>query len=130
MHGNMVADTAEIPARSRQSHPVLGGRIGKLDGRSQAARRTKRLVAEYLAALGDREAAGAAMLATVKRAAELVTVAELTRIRAMRGDAVLDDLVRIERLAELAVRRLGLDRRKREPAAAPLRERLAREAVR
>src|SRR5262245_53449882 len=35
-------------------------------------------------------------------------------VMAMHGDAVLDDLVRVERLSELAVKRLGLDR-KREP---------------
>ena len=106
---------------------MVGGKLGKLDGRTEAARRTKRLVAEYVAALGGPEAVDAAMLDKVRRAAELVVVAERARAAALRGEADLDNLVRIERLSELAVRRLHLDR-KRGPAGPSLAEYL-REAA-
>jgi hypothetical protein len=58
----------------------------------------------------------------VRKAAELTALAEDARARKLNGatDVTLDDLVRLDRLAEQSVRRLGLDR-KREPAAPDLR---------
>ena len=123
-NGNIVVDTAEMPGRSPRAHPVVGGKIGKVDGRSEAAKRTKRLIAEYVAMLGGPEAVDAATLAAVKRAAELMVVAERARAAALRGEADLDNLVRVERLSELAVRRLHLDC-KRGPAGPTLAEYLA-----
>jgi len=88
----------------------------KIDGRLAPAKRAKTLVAQWVEQLGI-ETADAAMLARLRRAAELVVVAEVARANALRGtgDAGLDNLVRLERLAEIAVRRLGIDRQKREP---------------
>jgi hypothetical protein len=65
--------------------------------------------------------------AAVRKAAELTALAEHARAARLRGDTsvTLDDVVRLDRLAEQSVRRLGLDHR-REPAETlpPLRERL------
>ena len=119
---NSRADTTAIPARSPKSHPLVGGRFDRVDGRSAAARRAKQLAAEYVAALGGPDAVDAVLMARVKRASELVVVAERTRVLAMQGEAVLDDLVRVERLAELAMKRLGLERRAREAAKGPTLE--------
>jgi hypothetical protein len=104
----MPAHTAAVPARSPAYSP-------RIDGRSAAAKRAKRLTAEYVAALGGSDAVDPVMLAKVRRAAELVVVAECARAKAMQGDAVLDDMVRVDRLADLAVRRLGLDRKPASP---------------
>ena len=121
----MLAKTpaaAAVPSRPRHAHPLS-------TFRSLAAQRRKRLVAEYVAALGGPKAVDAAMLDKVKRAAELVVVAELARdaVLRSRGESGLDNLVRIERLAELAVRRLHLER-KRGPSETTLNDYL-REAA-
>jgi hypothetical protein len=64
--------------------------------------------------------------AQIVRAAELIALAEAERAKAVRGENVsLDALVRLERLAERALRMLDLDKReRREPGAAYL-ERLS-----
>jgi hypothetical protein len=121
------ADMAVVPARSAGSHPSIGGHIGRVDGRSAVARRAKQLTADFIAALGGHSAVDSVLMAKVRRAAELVVVAERARVAALHGSAVaLDDLVRVERLAELAVRRLGIDQR--EPDKPDLDDYLASKA--
>jgi hypothetical protein len=52
------------------------------------------------------------MTVAIERAAQLQALAEEARARALRGDpkVTLDDVVRLNRLAEHAVRALRLDR--------------------
>ena len=52
------------------------------------------------------------MAASIEKAARLTGLAEDAAARAARGDPriTLDDLVRLQRLADLTVRRLRLDR--------------------
>jgi hypothetical protein len=99
---NTPVDVTAIPARST-------GNRARIDGRSAAARRAKQLTGQYVAALGGPDAIDPVMLSSIRRAAALVTIAEWHRTEALKGgDVLLDDLVRLERLSELAVRRLGL----------------------
>jgi hypothetical protein len=105
----MALDTDHV------STGLHGGRR-RVDGRSVVARRAKQLTREFIDALGGSDAVDPATLSKVRRAAELVAVGERTRVMAMAGDAVIDDLVRVERLCDSALKRLNLDRR-REPAA-------------
>ncbi len=88
-------------------------RIARVDGRSKAAKRAKELAASFVAQLGKAAADGAAALAAVQKAAELFVVAEELRARALRGETVdLGELVKVEGIADRAVRALGLDRRR------------------
>src|SRR5262245_55730239 len=93
----------------------------KIDGRLAPAKRAKALVVQWVERLGL-ETIDSVTAARLRRAAELTAVAEVARANALRGtgDAGLDNLVRLERLAEIAVRRLGIDRTKREPDALTL----------
>lgn len=98
----------------------------RFDGRSKAAKRVKKLAAGYIAQLGGGEP-DAATRAAIQKAAELVVVAEGLRGRALRGESVdLSEMVKVQGVADRAVRALGLGRQ-REPAHVPLRERLAAE---
>src|SRR5436309_1031648 len=86
-------------------------RNARLDGRTAAARRVKRLTASFMAQLGDAVIADAVRMAAVRKAAELVALSERCRAEALRGghtDPVA--LARLEGCADRAVRRLGLDR--------------------
>ena len=89
-------------------------RIGRVDGRSKAAKRVKELAASYIARLGGRKV-DAATLVAVRKAAELAALAEELRGRALRGEAVdLGEMVKVEGVAGRAARALGLDRVKCE----------------
>jgi hypothetical protein len=126
---NSPASQTEMSVKSASGQSSIGGEIGRVDGRSAVARRAKLRTAAFVAALGGPDVVDDILLAKVQRAAELSVLAERARIAALQGEAVaLDDVVRVERLAELAVRRLGIDKQQREPARVPLRERLAEEA--
>jgi hypothetical protein len=97
----------------------------KVDGRSTVAKRAKRHAHTFFKQLGGADAVDPIVAARVRRAAELVAVAELTRAGAMRGEANLNDLIRVERLAEIAIRRLGLYGGRRQPEGLGLRDYLA-----
>ncbi len=107
----------ELAPRSLTDTAPMVRRIVRVDGRSKAAKRAKELAASFVAQLGKAAAdGGAAALAAVRKAAELVVVAEVLRARALRGETVdLSELVKVEGIADRAVRALGLDR-KRGPA--------------
>jgi hypothetical protein len=80
------------------------------DGRTRAGYRARRLQAHYTAVL---TAAGreitVELAALVSKAAELSSIAEGMRARMLRGEDIsADDIVRVQRLADLSVRRLGL----------------------
>jgi hypothetical protein len=85
-----------------------------LDGRTRLQRRIRALRDSYLVAIG--EMASPELRERCERAAQLVAIAEDARRKALAGGFSLDGLVRIENIADRAVRALGLDRR-REPAS-------------
>jgi hypothetical protein len=88
--------------------------------RTLIGRRTVALAATFRARLGE-AAADPVLLAAIDKAARLVALAESVQARALRADPKisLDDVVRVERLADIAVRRLRLDRHAK-PAAPSL----------
>jgi hypothetical protein len=100
-----------------------------LDGRTRLQRRIRALRDSYLAAIG--EAASPELRDRCERAAQLVALAEDARCKALGGGIGLDHLehlVRIENIADRAVRGLGVDRR-REPERSSLAEHLAKRAA-
>jgi hypothetical protein len=91
-----------------------------LDARSELGRRVRDLAHAYAELLGGWAALSDTMAANVRRAAELVALAENARADALRnGNTDALGLVRLEGAANRAVRALQLDRKKREPGAAP-----------
>jgi hypothetical protein len=89
---------------------VVQGRRVRLDGRTKICQRAKRLRAHYFALLehAGRDVRSVELVAAVDRACELQAIAEHLRADAMKGRAVFDDLVRIERIAHGALRALRL----------------------
>ena len=86
-----------------------------IDGRSQLGRRLQDLAESFAAQLGGWARMSDLMSSNVRRAAELMALAEQTRAEALR-DGNVDPLalVRLEGAATRAVRALGLDRLKHE----------------
>jgi hypothetical protein len=123
MSEKMRATTAEITAIKPPDSAVIVRRCVRVDGRSKAAKRVKALAAGYTARLGG--GADAATLAAVQKAAELGALAEELRGKALRGEgAALSEVLKLEGVADRAVRALGLDR-KRTPVARTLASYLA-----
>jgi hypothetical protein len=116
----MHADTAQVRARS----VAVRGRWRRsrldLDGRSAAAKRVNKLVGLFVAELGGPAAVTPTTMLAIRRAAELVVASEELRASTLSAAFMPTDvgmlaLVRLEGLADRAVRRLHLDR-KREHA--------------
>jgi hypothetical protein len=79
-----------------------------LDRRTRVWKRVAELTALFTAALGDIELTPLRQM-KIDRAAQLTALAELARGRFMRnGEGTLDDIVRLERKADSAVRALGI----------------------
>lgn len=120
----MQANSQPLPAQSAASHPDLSRRRRsdgslpvRIDGRTGYGRRVRELTDAYLEALGGANSVPPARMADVEAAAELKAAAEQERARYARGEAIsLDDLVRLENLANRAVQRLNLPQREHEPA--------------
>jgi hypothetical protein len=94
-----------------------------IDGRTRSGRRARELARQFENALGDSLTDGQRL--AIARAATLTAIAEDRRTRALAGEPVLlDDLVRVERLAAQAVKALGIGQR-RESAAPSLDQYLA-----
>jgi hypothetical protein len=99
-------DVAAPPRRRRWRYVPR-----RIDNRTRTARRAKALREYFTSAL---TAAGRELsielAAAVTKAAELVALAEDMRAKMLRGaaDVCADDLVRVTRLADTAVRRLAL----------------------
>jgi hypothetical protein len=85
------------------------------DKRTQTGRRAAMLTRHFLGKLG--EAGGdPALAAAARRAAELVALSEALTAKALRGEPVsIDDTIRCARAADMAVRRLHLDRHEARP---------------
>jgi hypothetical protein len=112
----MYADTHGIGAdRRSDQRPKRRRRLvprQRLDGRTRIAKRAKQLAAHFLEALGDREIT-LELEAAVRRVGELIAIAEQLRADKLRGLPVpADDIVRTDRLANLALRQLGLPKAK------------------
>jgi hypothetical protein len=101
-------------ARIAQAGRKVNKRKAKVafDKRYAVGRRYMALLATYRERLHLDADPDPLLLAAVERAAELQALAEQARGRALRAEATvtLDDVVRLNRLAEQALRRLHLDR--------------------
>jgi hypothetical protein len=95
----------------------------RTNGRTSAGRRVRDLFTAYLVATGRTDDIARAQALA---AAELTAAAENARTKLLAGDGDIEQIVRLENLANRAVRRLGI-----KPGAAapyvPLRERLLAE---
>lgn len=102
----------------------------KPDGRTWVVRRARELATLYAARLGE-IASDASMTVAIGKAAELTAIAETMRAHALRGDpAVLpDDLVRVQRLADQAVKQLGIKPGPAKPKGPSLSEYLESKAA-
>ena len=79
-------------------------------------RRATKLASIYRERLGlTADDADPVLLDAVERAARLTALAEDASARAVRGDPqiTLDDVVRLQRVSDLAVRRLHLDKHRK-----------------
>ena len=74
------------------------------------------MIETYVRALGGWDTITEGQLADVVRASELTAIAEETRFAALKGgtEVDLEALVRVEGIADRAVRRLGIGARSRE----------------
>src|SRR5262245_42686751 len=106
--------TALRPANNRSRATNKPAKM-VLDQRSAVGRRLKDLADAYAESLGGWPKLSDAQAAAVRRAAEMVVLAEQARHEALRnGVGDPDRLVQLENLAARAVKALSLDR-KREP---------------
>jgi len=118
----MDAETLAIGGRHSADRPVKRRRPrpGRpFDKRTRTGRRTAELAVHFRARLGVADAGDPLLLAQIEHAARLVALSEAASARALRADPdiSLDDVVRLQRLADQSVRRLRLDRHK--PPSAP-----------
>jgi hypothetical protein len=125
MPAESAAVTSIAPAKPRPNKRRVKVRIDK---RYALGRRVKELEATFRARLGA-DALDPVTDTAIRRAAEMVALAEAASARALRADprVSMDDVVRLQRAADLAVRRLHLDRHKSSPAGPSLAH-LLREA--
>jgi hypothetical protein len=91
-----------------------------ISGRTALGRRLRDIADHLAAGLGGWAQLTELQAAAVRKGAELQALAEHARAARLKGDTsvTLDDVVRLDRLADQSVRRLGLDR-ERELAAPP-----------
>jgi hypothetical protein len=113
----MYQATVEVPARRVQPAipPGMSYRSRGLDGRSRIMKRAAQLAAHYTTLLDQagRETTSVPLATAIISASELVALAEHARTRLLRGELGVtpDDVVRMQRLADLSVRRLHLGQR-------------------
>jgi hypothetical protein len=117
--------TADIlPAQAQQGAAVAPKRdrrltLTKVDKRGRLGKRVTELIAMFVDALGDDLTPMRKL--KIDRAAQLTTIAELARGDFMRDSAgTLDDIVRLERKADQAVRALGIREAKPRGEESPL----------
>jgi hypothetical protein len=111
-----AADIAQGRGKNARSKTTNKPRRFPVSGRTAFNRRIQDIADQYVLALGGWQALSDLMAANVRRAAELVALAEKKRAIALRdGDVGLLRLVRLEGAASRAVRPLQLDvKRERE----------------
>ena len=113
--GENRADCRKLMGGGRRS-PV------RIDYRKRVGKRARELGQHFTAAVDavGREVT-VELAVAIDGAAELVALVEDMRARALRGvDVNSDDLVRMQRLADLSVRRLNLPAAASKPALDPL----------
>jgi hypothetical protein len=110
--GGKTGGTSARARRRRVQHRT----VETLDKRTAASRRAMQLMQQFETELGGGLTDGQKL--AVSRAAVMTAIAEDARLRKLGGakDVSLDDLVRLDRVAALAVRALGIGDRKRESA--------------
>jgi hypothetical protein len=88
------------------------------DGRKKICRRVKQLTLTFRERLAVGDDPDPLLLARIDRAAQLQALAEQLSARALREDPAVtsDDLVRLTRWADLAMRRLDIIGKRKEPA--------------
>jgi hypothetical protein len=123
MPADTVAVTSTTPAKPKPNKRRSRVRI---DRRYALGRRVKELETVFRQRLGA-DADDAVLDTAIRRAAELTALAEAASARALRSDpkVTLDDVVRLQRTAALAVHRLHLDRHRPQPTGPTLGEYLA-----
>jgi hypothetical protein len=103
-----------------QSAPAPGRPLGSLGARGRRVRRRRELIAAYTNALGGDAALTEGQRVDIRKAAELVALAEDCRALAMQegaaGAGAISAMVRLESTASRAVRALNLP----TPGAAPV----------
>jgi hypothetical protein len=100
---------AVVPLRPRRKYSRKLPRHN-FDRRTRDGRRVKELVAIYTKRLAE-AALDPLVKKNIVRCAELTALAESLRAKALQGENVSDDLVRVERLASTAEKSLQLDRK-------------------
>ena len=95
--------------RHRSIDPSLAR--GTIDGRTVVARRRRELIDIYAKALGGASALNEGQFVDIRKAAELTSLAEQSRARAMRGimnAGEISAMIRLESTASRAVRALNI----------------------
>lgn len=126
---NMPAISPKVPPSTPSNAPRHGWSLPVriLDRRSREWKRRAEII-ETLAAQFDASQVTDGLRRQIEAAAELLTIAELARARYLAGEGVsLDDVVRVERAAGLAEKRLAQHRQK--PAKPNLSAYLAAKAA-
>lgn len=124
-----ISPTDRAPISAPQSANIAPKRdrrltLTKIDKRGRLGKRIAELTAMFAAAAGDEQTPMRKM--KVEKAAQLTAIAELARGDFMRdAQGTLDDVVRVERKADQAVRALGIVEGKPKPAS-PLAEHFSR----
>jgi hypothetical protein len=134
MVGNMHTDTAQVSVSSAAVRGRVRRARGDVDGRSAAAKRVTKLVGLFVAELGGSDAVSPTTMLKVRRAAELVVTTEELRASTLSAehpptDLAMLALVRLEGIADRAVRRLGLGLEHKPPPAPTLQQYLAQIAA-
>jgi len=121
----MLENAAQSDSRPRRLRAAVTNdplRLRGLDARSRTGRRRADLIVQFTVALGGRDRITEGQLGDIVRAAELVALAEDARFTALtKGGSEVDlvGLVRLEGVADRAVRRLGISSAAGKPAAPP-----------
>src|SRR5262249_52322432 len=102
-------------ARNQNSRITNQPQRPVISGRTALGRRVRDLAEGFAEALGAWPKLSNTQAAAVRRAAEMIALAEQARHQALRDGVVdPDQLIRLENLAARSVKALNLDRRRRE----------------
>jgi hypothetical protein len=112
-----MSEAMEMPAGSAGATRNKRRARVWIDKRSALGRRVTRLAATFRARVGFDANPDPLLLTAIEHAAQLQALAEQAAARALRADpkVAYDDVVRLSRLADHAVRRLRLDQRVKQP---------------
>ncbi|WP_037468320.1 hypothetical protein [Sinorhizobium fredii] len=113
----MPAEAATLDARSSTVTPPKGVRLAArlIDRRTRAWKRRCELVETFTAALGASGSIDAVLASRIEDAAEMRTIAELSRARFLAGESVpLEEITRLENAARRAEQMLSLPKRNKE----------------